>query len=363
MSLIALNLAVLLVVAGGTAAFGVMNKTVTLTVDGQSETIRTFGGHVDDLLKSKGITLASDDKVSPAPSHEVTDGDEITVNYARPLTLSVDGKSHSQVVYSVTVEDVLGSFGVTPATGAYLSAKPETKIPRKGMDLVVSNPKTLKVVADGHTKKLTTAAPTVIAVLTKAGVTLDKDDEVDLGKADVTPDGDTLVEPDAKLRVIRIKTETKTEKVSVKFPVEVSNDSSMAKGETKIVSAGEPGTRSEKVTITTADGKVRDRFVLASTVLRQPVKQVEKRGTQEAPSVSSGSVWDKIAQCESGGNWQTNTGNGYYGGLQFSAPTWQSVGGTGVASDHTREEQIKRATILQQRSGWGQWSCAGARFN
>lgn len=363
MSLIALNLAVLLVVAGGTAAFGVMNKTVTLTVDGQTETIRTFSGHVSDVLKSKGIKLASDDKVSPAPSHEVADGDDITVDYARPLTLSVDGKSESQIVHSATVEDVLGSFGVTPETGAYLSAKPDTKVPRKGMDLVVSNPKELKVVADGHTKDISTAAPTVVAVLARAGVKLDKDDEVDLGKADVTPDEDTLVKPDANLKVVRIKTETKTEKVSVKFPVEVSNDSSMAKGETKVVSAGKVGAKSEKVTVTTADGKVRDRVVLASTVLSQPVKQVEKRGTQEAPSVASGSVWDKIAQCESGGNWQINTGNGYYGGLQFSAPTWHSVGGTGVASDHSREEQIKRAVILQQRSGWGQWGCAGARFN
>ena len=356
MSLIALNLAVLLVVAGGTAAFGVMNKTVTLTVDGQTETVRTFGGHVADVLKSKGIALAGDDIVNPAPSHEVANGDDITVNYARPLTLSVDGKSESQIVYSATVRDVLDIFGVTPATGAYVSAKPETKVPRKGMDLVVSNPKKLKVVADGTTKDISTAAPTVEAVLKVAGVELDFNDEVMPGK-------EALVATDAKLKVVRIETETKTEEVVVKFPVEVSNDSSMAKGETKIVTAGKPGTRSEMVTVTTADGKVRDRVVLESTLMRQPVKQVEKRGTQEAPSVASGSVWDKIAQCESGGNWQINTGNGYYGGLQFSAPTWQSVGGSGLASDHTREEQIKRATILQQRSGWGQWGCAGARFN
>ncbi|MBC7595476.1 MAG: DUF348 domain-containing protein [Kineosporiaceae bacterium] len=358
-----MNLAVLLVVAGGTTAFGVMNKTVTLTVDGKAQTIRTFSGHVDDVLKSKGITLAGGDKVSPAPSHELADGEDITVKYARPLTLSVDGKSESQIVHGATVKDVLSSLGVTPATGAYLSAKPDTKVPREGMDLVVSNPKELKVIADGRTKEISTAAPTVIGVLAEVGVTLDKDDEVDLGKADVTPDEDTLVKPDAKLKVVRIKTETKTEKISMKFPVEVSNDSSMAKGETKIVSAGEAGTKSEKVTITTADGEVRDRVVLASTVLSQPVKQVEKRGTREAPSIASGSVWDKIAQCESGGNWQTNTGNGYYGGLQFSAATWQSVGGSGVASDHTREEQIKRAVILQQRAGWGQWGCADARFN
>jgi len=356
MSLIALNLAVLLVVAGGTTAFGAMNKTVTLKVDGHTETVRTFDSSVSDVLRSKGIKLTGADKISPAPRHEVDDGDDIVVKYARPLTLSVDGKSEDHVVYGATVKEVLSDFDVKPETGAYLSDKPTAKVPRKGLDLVVSNPKKLAVVADGDTKKVTTAAPTVGAVLTQAGVKLDADDEVKPAKSALVPE-------DAKLKVVRIKSETKTEEVDVKFPVEASDDASIAKGVTKIVSPGKLGKKREKVTIVKADGKTRDRKVLTSKVLSEPVKQVEKHGTQEAPSVADGSVWDRIAECESGGNWSTNTGNGYYGGLQFSAATWQSVGGAGVASDHPREEQIKRAEILQKRSGWGQWGCAHARFS
>jgi len=83
---------------------------------------------------------------------------------------------------------------------------------------------------------------------------------------------------------------------------------------------------------------------------------------ESAPSEPYG-VWDKIAKCESGGNWHINTGNGYYGGLQFSAATWKSVGGPGLPHQYSREVQIKYAKILQARSGWGQWSCAGARFD
>ncbi len=357
MPLIALNLAVLLVVAGGTAAFGAMNKTVSLQVDGRSETVRTFGSSVNDVLKAKGIKLASEDKVSPAPGHELADGENVTVKYARPLTLSVDGKSQDHVVYGATVKEALGHFDLKPASDAFVSAKPSSKIPRKGgMQLVISNPKKLNVVADGDTKKVTTAAPTVEDVLDEAGVKLDADDEVNPGKT-------ALVSKDTKLKVVRIKSETKTEEVDVKFPVEATDDASMPKGETKIVSAGKLGKKREKVTRIKADGKTRDRIVITSKVLSEPVKQVEKRGTQEAPSVADGSVWDKIAKCESGGNWSINTGNGYYGGLQFSAATWHSVGGTGVASDHSREEQIKRAEMLQKRSGWGQWGCAHARFD
>ena len=77
-----------------------------------------------------------------------------------------------------------------------------------------------------------------------------------------------------------------------------------------------------------------------------------------AATVSSGpssGVWAAIASCESGGNWSTNTGNGYYGGLQFSLSSWRAVGGTGLPSDASASEQIARAQALQARSGWGNW--------
>jgi len=89
----------------------------------------------------------------------------------------------------------------------------------------------------------------------------------------------------------------------------------------------------------------------------------ESPPADEPASSEPDGVWDKIAKCESGGNWHINTGNGYYGGLQFSAATWKSVGGPGLPHQYSREVQIKYAKILQARSGWGQWSCAGARFD
>lgn len=74
---------------------------------------------------------------------------------------------------------------------------------------------------------------------------------------------------------------------------------------------------------------------------------------------ADGSVWDRLAQCESGGNWSINTGNGYYGGLQFALASWQGVGGTGYPHEHSREEQIYRAEKLLAIQGWGAWpGCA-----
>lgn len=69
--------------------------------------------------------------------------------------------------------------------------------------------------------------------------------------------------------------------------------------------------------------------------------------------------WDDIAQCESGGNWSANTGNGYSGGLQFSPSTWAAHGGSGSPSSASREEQIAVAERVQASQGWGAWpSCS-----
>ncbi|MFD9489563.1 transglycosylase family protein [Streptomyces sp. NPDC059991] len=80
-------------------------------------------------------------------------------------------------------------------------------------------------------------------------------------------------------------------------------------------------------------------------------------------SAASVSTWDAVAQCESGGNWSINTGNGYYGGLQFSQSSWAAAGGTQYASRAdlaTKGQQIATAEKLLAMQGPGAWSCAGA---
>lgn len=81
-----------------------------------------------------------------------------------------------------------------------------------------------------------------------------------------------------------------------------------------------------------------------------------------ANAATSTSTWDALAQCESGGNWSTNTGNGYTGGLQFSASTWAAYGGTGSAADATKEQQIAVAEQVQAAQGWGAWPSCTAQL-
>lgn len=80
------------------------------------------------------------------------------------------------------------------------------------------------------------------------------------------------------------------------------------------------------------------------------------------PAAPSGSVWDRLAQCESGGNWAINTGNGYYGGLQFSPSSWAAAGGSGMPHQASRDEQIRVAENLLAMQGWGAWPACSAKL-
>jgi nucleoid-associated protein YgaU len=108
-------------------------------------------------------------------------------------------------------------------------------------------------------------------------------------------------------------------------------------------------------------GQARTTAVLTGAALLAPLGVLTATGDAAA---ADGGVWDRIAQCESGGNWHINTGNGYYGGLQFSASTWRAYGGTAyapTADQATRSQQIAVATQVQRAQGWGAWPVCSAR--
>ena len=145
-------------------------------------------------------------------------------------------------------------------------------------------------------------------------------------------------------------------------------DPELPRGRREIVEKGRPGEQTVVMRVHVQNGEEVRREQVRAGGTTPPRKRVVRVGTNDdvpaaavAPSAGPGS-WDALARCEAGGNWATNTGNGYYGGVQFSASTWASVGGSGLPHEHSREEQIKRAQILQQRAGWGQWPHCAAQL-
>ena len=81
-----------------------------------------------------------------------------------------------------------------------------------------------------------------------------------------------------------------------------------------------------------------------------------------AAHAEDGTVWDKLAQCESTGNWSINTGNGFSGGLQFTKSTWRAFGGEGAAHNASREEQIIVAERVLAQQGWGAWPACSRKL-
>ncbi|GGD22075.1 resuscitation-promoting factor [Nocardioides daphniae] len=356
--LVALSAVIALAVAGTTLGYASLSKSVTLTLDGKSSEVSALGGTVEEVLASEGIEIGQYDEVAPSLDTEVSDGTAITVAFGRPLELNVDGKESTHWVTATSVDGALSQIG-RRFVGAELSASRSSTIRRSGMSLEVVTPKEIRLaVGAGKTRKLDVAALTVGDVLSELGIKVGQHDEV-------TPRVGKKIKSGDKVTVTRIKIVRKSidgEKIS--FDTVERSDASMMEGDETVVRAGKPGLRDVVYELRYENGKLVARKVVSADVTRKAVDAVVKVGTKKAAPVftSGNTVWDALAQCESGGNWGTNTGNGYYGGLQFSAATWASVGGSGLPHQHSREEQIKRGKILQARAGWGQWPHCTAKL-
>lgn len=105
-----------------------------------------------------------------------------------------------------------------------------------------------------------------------------------------------------------------------------------------------------------ATGRQLARTAVAGAVLGAPL------AIAPAASADSGSAWDRLAQCESGGNWAINTGNGFSGGLQFTSRTWRGFGGAGAAHHASREQQIVVAERVLAKQGWGAWPACSRKL-
>jgi len=339
----------------GVSAFVSFDKTVQLTVDGKTQKVHTFASSVEGVLARQGISIGPHDSVVPDMTTHVGEGQRIAVRFGRPLDLSVDGDSRKVWVTATSVNEALDQLGLRDEN-MYVSASRSEPIGRKGLTLRVLTPRDVTVIADGRTRHLHTAAGSVRELLLETGISLAPQDEVN-PQLEATPvDG-------AIIRVVRIQSKVITLKVDIPFPVKKIPDKTMFPWEHKIISKGVPGQKLVTVDLLRRDGKQAGKKTLSSQVLKQPVTQVERVGTKAGKYAFSGAAsrlnWAALAQCESGGNPRSKSSSGYYGLYQFSPPTWRSVGGRGMPSDASPEEQTYRAQMLYKRDGAHQWPVCG----
>lgn len=340
-----------LAVAGSTFAYAALNNDVTLAVDGQTNEVTTMSRTVGDVLAGQGITLGAHDVVAPSLDASVVDGTKIAVQFGRQVTATVDGQPKTFWTTATNVDQALQGLQLDTA-GADLSTSRSAGIGREGLNLTVNTAKTITIESAGKDKKIETTALTVGQALTEAGIAVDSDDKVSTKESTKLKDGLEL-----SVTKVDVKTVTKTTKVG--YETVYKNTDSLDKGKRKVETEGKNGKRTVVYTVVRHDGKTVKQTKKSSKVTRKATDKVVLVGTKQAEvssgSTSGNSVWDRLAQCESGGNWSINTGNGFYGGVQFSASTWRAMGGSGLPHQHSRETQIAVAKKLQARAGWGQW--------
>ena len=285
--------------------------------------------------------MTDKDLVAPALDEPIEDGTRISVQFGRTLSLSVDGEERTYWVNSTTVASALGEIG-RRFEGADLSTSRSAPLGRTGMTLDVVTPKVLAVkVGDGKLKRKKLTALTVEDVLAEMDV------ERRASATRSRPALDKEISDGDKVVVTDIRVVTRSEKgQSIGVRHDHPRGRLHAGGRARRPSApAVPVSATSPTSCRFRNDELVARKVLSSRrqarARRRDRPGRHQGGRPSEPNFASGgTVWDSLAQCESGGNWAINTGNGYYGGLQFNLGTWQAYGGTGLPSDASRETQI-----------------------
>jgi hypothetical protein len=272
----------------------------------------------------------------------------------------------------------------------------------------------VNVVVDGETKVAPDGSIGIDAILDQQGVVLGDLDRVHVAKtaeieaaaaaadpaaADAAATSDEAADdtaadgPEVSLVVQRVAVQEVPTTTAVPFETVTEEDANRFKDLDAVVKQeGAEGVHTTVHRVTTVDGVEESRELVSEGITTPPVNKILVQGTKErpkpepkpaaqprssggtssggssapAPAADLGSapegVWSALAQCESGGNPATNTGNGYYGLYQFSLSTWRAMGGSGLPSEASAAEQTQRAQALQARSGWGQWPACAAKL-
>jgi len=333
-------------------------KTVTLSIDGTAMTVTTMKSRVIDIIKENGFAVSDRDDLYPAAGERVPNAANIVLRRSRPLQISLDGQNTTQVwTTASTVDEALAQLAMTDTAPA--AASRGTRVPLAGMSLPVVSAKTVELDDAGVVRNVHLAAARVGDLLDGSGVPLEQSDQVTPGAAAPVIDG-------MHIQVIRNRIEKITERVPLVPPKRRIEDPQMNASREIVEDKGSAGTQDVTFSVSKVNGIETGRLPVASHVVAPAREAVVRIGTKPGtavPNVGNGEVWDAISRCEAGGNWAINTGNGYYGGVQFDQSTWERNGGTRFAPRAdlaTREEQIAVAEVTRARQGWGAWPvCSG----
>lgn len=331
------------ILAGGVTAVK-LYKNVTLMVDGQTQQFHTLHSDVKNILHAAGYTVSDRDYIQPSLDAHINDGETVTFNRAREIKLVVDGAEQHLWTTAIKVQDALPQ-GINTHNVAVVPSLGEN-VPLSGLLVEIISSKPVTIIDAGRKYKTFVPAKTVGDIANAIGKPLVQDDYT-------TPRADTPFKAGMTVKITRVRTQDRTFTKDVKPKAKEVHDSELLKGVRLILKLGIPGKQQITEKIMMINGKIVKHLILDSKNLSQGTPDSIRVGTRPISQ-----VWDQLAQCEAGGNWAINTGNGFFGGLQFTQGTWEAHGGLNHARRAdlaSREEQIAIAERVKDNQGWGAW--------
>jgi uncharacterized protein YabE (DUF348 family) len=378
---LAARAAVLVAMAAGSVGYTLADQTVSVSADGSTRTLHTFGGSVASTLQRAGLTVGPHDAVAPGLDTSVHDGSRIVIARGRPLALSIDGVDRTLWTTQHDLSDAVSALGLR-LDGAWMSASRSRTIPPSGLSLTVRLPQHVPLVVGGVSSTVTTTAATVAELLTDQGVVLGPFDRVSTS-LDAYPTAATAI------TVTRVTRTQWLQRKKLGIPTVRVADAHLPLGKVELAHDGKVGTHYRLWGVEKADGTevlrklLQERIVAAKprvllygtkpkpvvlqAVVPEPVHHPSSSTATthtstptRTPTTTKGSGldWAALAQCESGGDPHLVDGS-YYGLYQFSLGTWQSVGGRGRPSDASSAEQTYRAKLLYAQQGRSPWPSCG----
>jgi len=324
------------------------NYVVIVSHDHVEQTVPSREPTVGTLLAKLHITLNQGDVVEPAPSTHINQ-DKFRINVYRAVPVEVVDGANKTFAFSA---------GTTPraiAEQAGVKLNPEDLLTTSPTNDFISQP------AIGETVNIKRSVPIGLILYGTPIVTRTHSDTVGQLLAEkhiVLKNGDTVqpatntpIAANQQIFILRKGTQIITATQPIPAPVQTINDPTLTAGTSAIRQQGAPG-----ILLITyqLDQKTGVKTQLQSVQLQPPVPQIVAKGTAPVPASSNLSTWLlKLRQCESGGNYADNTGNGYYGAYQFSLGTWQRLGYSGLPSDAPPSVQDQAIIQNTNRSSGG----------
>ncbi|MES7432536.1 septal ring lytic transglycosylase RlpA family protein [Cutibacterium acnes] len=264
--------------AGGLTMVQALDRdTVTFSVDGVSQQAKVKPGTVKQALAQQGITVGPHDDVQPSLDSEIHGGQVITVNYGRRVVVTIDGKKVVRWTTAKNVAEVLAQLNQSDPDNL-VSVSRSLDISRAGLSFSMQTAKDVTVTIGGKTQKIT-AVGTVADALKAAKVEVDSSDAVNPGLGTPLSDG-------MKITLTMVDQKSQKRRVAVSFSTKKVEDSSLPKGEIKVITKGVNGINEETWTVVFKDGKKVSEKKVSSKVVNAPVTQVVKVGTKTASSSS-----------------------------------------------------------------------------